>query len=133
MLDTNGLQQAESRHAQSQGRGAETLEISTAMVRIYKNQFGRGPTSSRTDYAGPNLVVCSLYGSLTPAEQNLRDMGEEQRLRDVRLFFQYASEKEFRGEIERITGRTVTAFASGMDVSQDIAIEIFYLEPVASG
>jgi hypothetical protein len=57
------------------------------------------------------------------------EMGEHQRLRDVRLFFQYASEDRFRGLIEEITGRKVRAFISGVDAEQDVATELFYLEP----
>jgi uncharacterized protein YbcI len=56
-------------------------------------------------------------------------MGEYQRLRDVRLFFQHATEDNFRDAVEGITGRKVWAFVSGMDVHQDVACEIFYLEP----
>jgi uncharacterized protein YbcI len=105
------------------------IEVSNAMVRLYKELFGRGPTKARTSYAGPNLIVCSLEDSLTPAERNLRDMGEHQRLRDVRMFFQYASEDKFRETVEQITGRTVVGFISGNDVANDIAAELFYLEP----
>jgi uncharacterized protein YbcI len=109
------------------------MEVSNAMVRLYKEQFGRGPTKSRTSYAGPDLLVCSLEDSLTPAEKNLRDMGEHQRLRDVRMFFQYASETKFRETVEQITGRKVVAFISGHDVEQDIAAELFYLQPQEDG
>lgn len=48
----------------SAARGGETLEISNAMVRLYEGQFGRGPESTRTHYAGPDLIICSLYGSI---------------------------------------------------------------------
>ena len=34
------------------------------------------------------------------------------------MFFQYATEKEFRAPAERITGRTVRAFVSGIDAGQ---------------
>jgi uncharacterized protein YbcI len=105
------------------------LALSNAMVRLYKEQFGRGPTKARTNFAGPDVVVCTLEDSLTPAERNLAAMGEHQRLRDVRLFFQYATEDKFRGAVERITGRKVRAFISGMDTEQDVACEVFYLEP----
>jgi uncharacterized protein YbcI len=104
-------------------------EISREMVRIYKEQFGRGPTKARTDFAGPDVVVATLEQSLTPAEQRLAQMGEHQRLRDTRLYFQYASEKTFRETIERVLGRKVRAFVSGLDAEQDVATEIFYLEP----
>src|SRR5687767_6086750 len=83
------------------------LSISNEIVHIYKEQFGRGPTRARTDWAGPDVLVCTLRDSFTPAERNLAEMGEHQRLRDSRLFFQYATEQEFVSAIERVVGRKV--------------------------
>jgi uncharacterized protein YbcI len=108
------------------------MAISNAMVKLYKEQFGRGPTRARTNFAGPDAILCTLEDSLTPAERNLAAMGEHQRLRDVRLFFQHATEDHFRQTIEGITGRKVVAFVSGMDVRGDVASEVFYLEPATS-
>ena len=68
---------------------------------------------------------------MTPAERNLVAMGEQQRMRDVRTFFQHAAEPKFRGIIERCLDRKVRAFVSGMDVENDVASEVFYLEPEA--
>jgi uncharacterized protein YbcI len=62
-------------------------EISREMVRLYKELFGRGPTKARTEFAGPDIVICSLENSFTPAERSLAGMGEHQRLRDTRLYF----------------------------------------------
>jgi uncharacterized protein YbcI len=107
------------------------LTVSNEMVRIYKEQFGRGPTKVRTDWAGPDVLVSTLRESLTPAERNLADMGEFQRLRDTRMFFQYASEDEFVGAVEQIVGRNVVAFVSGIDARRDVSTEIFYFEPGA--
>jgi hypothetical protein len=56
-------------------------------------------------------------------------LGEHQRLRDIRMFFQHASDKEFIGTVEQITGRKVRAFVSGIDTHQDVSSEVFYLEP----
>jgi len=42
-------------------------------------------------------------------------MGEHQRLRETRMFFQYASVSEFIEPVERITGRRVRAFLSSID------------------
>lgn len=103
-------------------------ELSREMVRLYKEQFGRGPTKAKTEFAGPDAILCTLENSLTPAERSLAEMGEHQRLRDTRLYFQYATEGEFRGVVERVTGRKVRAFVSGMDTEQDLASEVFYLE-----
>jgi uncharacterized protein YbcI len=109
------------------------LAVSNAMVKLYKKQFGRGPTKARTNFAGPDLLVCTLKDSFTPAERNLVQMGENQRLRDVRMFFQYATESQFRAAVEEITGRKVVAFVSGLDAGEDVSLEAFYLEPQSSG
>lgn len=105
--------------------------ISNAMAQIYKTQFGRGPTKVRTFFAGPDAVVCVLEDTQTPAERRLVDQGEHGRLRDLRIAFQYATEHEMREPIERVTGRRVRAFISGIDVRADASAETFLLEPSA--
>lgn len=103
-------------------------EISRGMVRLYKELFGRGPTKARTEFAGPDIVICSLENTFTPAEQSLAEMGEHQRLRDTRMYFQVATADKFREIVERLTGRKVRAFISGIDASVDVCSEVFYLE-----
>jgi len=104
-------------------------ELSNAMVRLYKELFGRGPTKARTRYAGPDLIVSTLENSLTRIERTMAAAGEHERLRDLRMHFQYMGEDSFIGTVEQITGRKVWAFVSGMDTRRDIASELFYLEP----
>jgi uncharacterized protein YbcI len=113
-------------------RELHVAELSNAMVRLYKEQFGRGPTKTRTNYAGTDILITTLEDSLTPAERNMVAMGENQRLRDIRMFFQHASIDKFVETVERITGRTVRGFVSGIDVDKDISSEVFYLEPLGS-
>jgi uncharacterized protein YbcI len=113
-------------------RGIETDELSRAMVRLYKEHFGRGPTKAQSVYATANLLICTLENSLTPAERNMAEMGEHQRLRDIRMFFQHASENEFVEVVEQITGRVVRGFVSGIDTEHDISSEVFYLQPTVS-
>lgn len=103
-------------------------EISREMVRLYKEQFGRGPTRARTEFAGPDIVISTLEDSLTPAERRMAEMGEDQRLRDTRTFFQHATEKDFCVVIERLLKRKVRAFVSGIDTARDVSAEVFYLE-----
>lgn len=113
-------------------RGLELQELTNAMVRLYKELFGRGPTKARTAYAGPDAILATIQNSLTAAERNMIDLGEHQRVREIRMFFQHASESEFTGTVEQITGRKVWAFVSGTDTSSDVSSEVFYLEPVPS-
>src|SRR3954463_3648731 len=103
-------------------------EISREMVRLYKDQFGRGPTKARTEFAGPDIVVSTLEDSFTPAERRMAEMGESQRLRDTRTFFQHATEAEFCAVVERLLDRRVRAFVSGIDTEKDVSAEVFYLE-----
>jgi uncharacterized protein YbcI len=103
--------------------------ISNEMVRIYKEQFGRGPTKTRTQWAGPDVLVVTLEQTFTPAEHKLRELGEHARLRDLRMLFQYAETLTFCEPIERLTGRTVRAFISGIDTEADLASEMFVLHP----
>jgi uncharacterized protein YbcI len=103
--------------------------ISREMVRIYKEQFGRGPTKTRTDWAGPDVLVVTLEDTFTPAERRLRALGEHERLRELRLLFQYAETAAFCEPVERLTGRKVRAFISGIDTFVDVACEMFVLHP----
>ena len=104
--------------------------ISNEMVRLYKEQFGRRPTKARTHWAGADTLVVLLEDTLSPAERNLVRMGEHQRLRDTRMFFQYATVKEFCTPVESLTGRTVRAFISGIDTERDgLSTELFVLHP----
>lgn len=103
-------------------------EISREMVRLYKELFGRGPTKARTEFAGPDIIICSLENTFTLAERSLVEMGEQQRLRDTRMYFQAATADKFREIIERLTGRKVRAFISGLDADEDVCAEVFYLE-----
>jgi uncharacterized protein YbcI len=114
-------------------RGEMLAGISRSMVRIYKEQFGRGPTKARSNFAGPDILICSLQNSLTAAERRLAEMGEEQRLRDMRMFFQHAARERFCEAIEGATDRGVVAFVSGIDIDEDISAEVFYLEPESEG
>jgi uncharacterized protein YbcI len=105
------------------------LQISNAMVRLYKEAFGRGPTKARAQFAGPDLLVVVLEDSMTVVERNLAAMAEHDRLRESRLFFQRALESQFRAVVEETLGRKTIAFMSGIDSRHDVSVEVFTLEP----
>ena len=118
------------REVQDPTAAGEVLrEISRSLVQIFKFQFGRGPEAISTRYAGPDAIVSIIRNSLTPVEQSIREMGEHQRLRDIRMLFQHATEPKFRSIVEEITGRRVIAFTSGIDIMEDVCTEFFQLEP----
>jgi uncharacterized protein YbcI len=132
--DTSGrFDQHDQHSASAVAERSPMLEISNAMVRLYKEAFGRGPTKARAQFAGPDTLVVVLESSLTVAERNLVAMGEHQRLREARLFFQYALEDQFRAIVEQALNRRTVAFVSGIDTHRDVAMEVFTLESAGNG
>ena len=113
-------------------QGLELQEVTNAMVRLYKELFGRGPTKARSSYAGPDTLLATIENSLTAAERNMLELNEHQRVRETRMFFQHASERDFVETVEQITGRKVRAFVSGVDTHRDVSSEVFYFQPIAT-
>jgi uncharacterized protein YbcI len=110
--------------------GTLLLELSNEIVRLFKEQFGLGPTNVRASWVGPDTLTVVLEDTLTPAERNLAALGEHERLRELRGFFQYASVADFCEPVERLTGRKVRAFVSGVDTEANgLSVETFVLHP----
>jgi uncharacterized protein YbcI len=111
-------------------RQSVLMDISSEMVQIYKTQFGRGPTRTRTEWCGNDVITVVLEDTFAPVERSLAQLGEHQRLRDLRMLFQYASVDHFCEPIERLTGRKVRSFVSGTDTDTDgLSVETFILHP----
>ncbi len=115
--------------ADTTDRGASALQaVSNAMVRLHKEQFGRGPTHSRAFFAGPDALTCVLENALLPAERKMVELGSADRVRDSRTAFQAATHDEFVAAVEEILGRTVRAFASAVDPASGVVFENFVFE-----
>ena len=113
----------------SQEQGTSPLQaVSNAMVRLHKEQFGRGPTRARAEFAGPNTLVCVLEEALLPAELKLVELGDPERVREARIAFQAATAEEFIAAVEQIVYRKVRAFASGIDAENNVIFETFQFE-----
>ena len=109
-------------------RASALLAVSNAMVRLHKEQFGRGPTHSRAFLAGPDALMCVLEDSLLPAERKMVELGRADRVRDSRVAFQAATHDEFVASVEEIFGRRVRAFASAIDPAAGTVFENFVFE-----
>jgi len=107
--------------------------LSNAMVRLHKEQFGRGPTNARANFAGQDTLVCVLQDALLPAERTMVEMGDQNRVRETRVAFQAATAAEFVTTVEQIVHRTVVAFASGVDPDANVVFETFFFDPLNSG
>jgi uncharacterized protein YbcI len=103
--------------------------VSNTMVKLHKEQFGRGPTNARSYFAGPDTLVCTLEDSLLPAERTMVEMGEDQRVRESRMFMQVATSDRFIAAVEELVSRKVRAFASSIDPAPGVVFEVFSFEP----
>src|SRR3954447_17319456 len=109
-------------------RGSVLQDVSNAMVALHKEQFGRGPTKAQSHFAGSDALLCVMDDALLPAERAMVAMGEEQRVRETRMFFQVATADRFIAAVEHITDRTVRAFASATDPTNGVVLETFVFE-----
>jgi uncharacterized protein YbcI len=107
--------------------------ISTNIVRILRERYGRGPMKAKT-YALDDIIVVVMRGSgFTPLEQTIMDSGEPTRVVAMREEFQRVMADRYKQMIEDLTGRKVVAFLSQAHVDPDITIEIFFIDGPLDG
>jgi uncharacterized protein YbcI len=112
-------------------RSRPLLVICNATAALYKQAFGRGPTTVHAHYAGPNTMVVLLELTLTAAERNLVALGEQDRLRESRLIAQRTLEDRLRDTVESTLGRRAIAVMSAIDIGRDVCAEVLTFEPRA--
>jgi uncharacterized protein YbcI len=112
--------------AQQNGAGL-LLAISNTVVRLLRENTGRGPTKARTSIRD-DVVVVMLEQTLTKGEQNLVSRGRVEKVIEIRHEFQEAMRDECMAQIAELTGRRVIAFMSANHVEPDLGAEIFVLD-----
>jgi uncharacterized protein YbcI len=103
------------------------MEISNAVVKLMRENTGRGPTKARTTIRD-NVVVVMLEQALTKGEQNLVRKGRSDKVIGIRHEFQEAMREECSATVGELTGRKVVAFMSANHLEPDLAAEIFVLD-----
>jgi uncharacterized protein YbcI len=115
------------------GGGKLLAAISTRIVAILREHYGRGPMKAKT-YALDDIIVVVMRGSgFTSLEQTIMDSGEPDRVVAMRHDFQRMMTKRFTDTIEELTGRNVVAFLSQAHVQPDITLEIFFVDGPLEG
>jgi uncharacterized protein YbcI len=130
-MSDSGLvgQDLDTRNPARVGFGEQLGDISDALVQLYKDCYGKGPTKART-YMEGDLVVCLLQGGFLKGEKALRDAGRGEAVSDNRGALQEVLRQRFIDTIEGITERKVITFISGVDVQTETNAELFVLEPL---
>jgi uncharacterized protein YbcI len=107
--------------------------ISTSIVGILRDHYGRGPMKAKT-YALDDIIVVVMRGSgFTALEQTIMDSGEPDRVIAMREDFQRVMAKQYKETIEALTRRKVLAFLSQAHVEPDITMEIFFVDGPLEG
>ena len=115
-------------------RGGQLLSaISTGIVKMLRENYGRGPIKAKT-YALDDIIVCVLRGSgFTPLEKTMMEGGEPDRVVAMREDFQRLIATRYKAKIEGLTGRRVLAFLSQAHVEPDITLEVFFIDHPLDG
>jgi len=109
------------------GHSELTAAISTAVVHVFSQYTGRGPTKARTTIDG-ELVVVILRDGMTKGERALVIGGREDEVLQLRRAFQDNMRQDLVAVIERLTERSVEAFMSANHTNPDAGAEIFLLD-----
>jgi uncharacterized protein YbcI len=116
--------------------GALLEAISTSIVSILRDRYGRGPMNAKT-YARDDIIVVVLRGTgFTPLEQTIMDSGEPDRAGRVvalRHEFQEWMTDRYTKTIEELTGRKVLALLSQAHIEPDITMETFFIDAPLDG
>jgi uncharacterized protein YbcI len=107
--------------------GVLASQLSRAVVQIWHEYTGRGPTRARTTIT-EDLVVVLMADTLLKAEKNLAARGRSAEVLSMRRAFQETMKEDLVAAVEKLTGRRVAAFMSHNHIEPDLAAEVFVLE-----
>jgi uncharacterized protein YbcI len=103
--------------------------VTVAMIALHKRYYHRKPVTAKTQMLDDDLLACVLGGVYTDVEQTMIELERAQTVKDTRNAFQNAMKHKFIGEVERLSGRKVSAFISNSHIGPDLEIELFMLTP----
>ena len=104
--------------------------VTEAMVVFHQRYYHRTPLSAKTQMLGDDLLVCVFGEVYTDVETTMIELERGPVVKDTRSAFQNAMQQTLIAEVERLSGRVVTAFVSDSRVVSDIEIELFILAPL---
>ena len=108
--------------------GSRLSRVTSGIVHLYAQHYGKGPTQARSHLVG-DVLICVMYDGLIPAERTLVERGAGEMVHAMRRAWQESMHESFREIVESATNRRVRAFLSQVNLDADIHIEVFILEP----
>ena len=108
--------------------GSLRMALANAMVGMYKEFYGRGPTAAKA-WILDDYVFVAMDGGLTRNEETLLADGKADLVRSYRLSFQETVGPTTMAAVEELIGRRVLAYHSQVVFDPPRTFEIFVLEP----
>ncbi|HEY6763020.1 MAG TPA: Na-translocating system protein MpsC family protein [Baekduia sp.] len=112
--------------------GGRRAAVSNAIVGLFKEFYGKGPTSAKT-YFNDDWVFCVMEGGLTRNEETFLAAGKADLVRQVRLEFQDIMRARVTEAVEAIVERRVLTYHSQVLFDPVRFVEMFLLEPLPPG
>ena len=110
-------------------QGLLANSVSNAVVKLFAEYLGRGPTKART-VVSRDLISVVLEDTFTKAERSLIERGQRDIVIEMRRALQSAMRDALVEAVESLSKRRVIAFLSDQHADPDFAIESFVLEPL---
>ena len=107
--------------------GEELAAVTTGIVGLFREYYGRGPERAKTYLLDDRYVVCVLRDTMTTVERTLVPTDPD-LVRLVRLTFQEAMADSFIRVVEEAVGRKVLTYHSQLTLDPDLGFEFFLLE-----
>ncbi len=108
-------------------KGVMEEKITNAMIKIQKEQTGRGANIGRS-YIIKDMIAVRLGGVLTPAESNLAHDNEGRRLvKDLRYHLERMTRPKMEKIIYDITGVKVISIYGDISTKTGERLEVFIL------
>lgn len=103
-----------------------TQEISNAVVSLFRERFGRGPTKART-HITDDLVSCVLSEVMTTEDRSLVEAGRADLVEAKRSTIRDEVGGRLKQIVEKHVGGKVVAVLSDMDPTNDVTVITFVL------
>ena len=108
--------------------GAVRNDLSTTLVKLYRELFGRGPVTTTT-YSFDAGYVTFLRDVLAPHERVLVLGGRSDLVCQARAAIREAERERLIVEVQRVTGRPVLHDSFQFQPERNLAIELFWTPP----
>jgi uncharacterized protein YbcI len=101
--------------------------VTASMITLHERYYHRAPATAKTQRLGDDLIACVLGNVYTDVEKTMIEMQRGPLVKETRSLFEGAMRRRFTAEIERLTGREVSAFVSNSHIGPDTEVELFFL------